>query len=224
MLLDVRVVFVVVARDQQRPRLAAAAADVGIGKRADAALPPAPGRVRWRDGGQREAVNVMHHRTFDLQCVVLLGAGAEVTQVIGGEVDAADEGDFPVDHHDLAMQAAEQVDPLAQQPLAWIEHLDADADIGHRRHEFGGEVGRAITIHGDIHGRTALRRSDQRLLQFDADLVFEEDEGLEQDFLLGLSNGLEHTRKEFLSVFQQLKTISVSPVKLHRCNSTASGR
>src|SRR5690606_9681376 len=78
--------------------------------------------------------------------------------------------------------------------------------------------------HRDIHGRTALCRRDQRLLQFDADLVFEEDEGLEQDFLLGLSNGLEHTRKEFLAVFQQLKTISVSPVKLHRCNSTASGR
>jgi hypothetical protein len=55
-----------------------------------------------------------HQRAVDLHGVVLLGLGTEVLQVVGRVVDAADEGDLAVDHHDLAVHAAQQVRPQAE--------------------------------------------------------------------------------------------------------------
>jgi hypothetical protein len=54
-------------------------------------------------------VDVGHQRAFDFDGVVLLGLGAEVGQVVGRIIDAADEGALAVDHHDLAVHAAKQV-------------------------------------------------------------------------------------------------------------------
>ena len=54
-----------------------------------------------------EAMDVLDHRTFDTDRIVLLGPGAKTFQVIFGKVDAADESDPPIDDDDLAMQPAQ---------------------------------------------------------------------------------------------------------------------
>ena len=66
-----------------------------------------------------------------LDRVVLLGLGAEVEQVVGAVVDAADEGARPVDDDDLAVHAAEYVDRFARTGvIARIEDADLDAGGG----------------------------------------------------------------------------------------------
>jgi len=144
--------------------------------------------------------------------------------MVGGEVDAADEGDFRVDHDDLAMQAPEHVQALAEQALAGVEHVDPHADAGHLFDETGRQVGRAKAVHRHIDARAAFGRGNQCLLQLEADLVLEQDEGFQQHFLFRIGNAFENGRKELFAVFQQLKTIPISPVEFHRCISTARGR
>jgi hypothetical protein len=67
--------------------------------------------------------------------------------VVGAVVDAADEGALPVDHHDLAVQAAEQVGAHAHQPRLRIERMETHPGLGHRRDELVGQVGGAVAVH-----------------------------------------------------------------------------
>jgi len=140
MFFDVVAMLVVVAQDEQCPRLAAA--DTTITRRllAQTASPPATRRLVRGDLAEGEMVDIAHHGAFDLQRVVLLGRRAEVAQMVGREVDAADERGFTIDHDNLAMHAAEHVEPATEQALARVEHVDAHADLGHLRDEVPVQV------------------------------------------------------------------------------------
>ncbi len=72
-----------------------------------------------------------HHRADDFHRIVLLGLGPEVAKVVGAVVDTADERALPVDHHNLAVQASEQVGAHARQPWLRIERVKAHAGCGH---------------------------------------------------------------------------------------------
>ena len=78
-------------------------------------------------------------------------------------------------------------------------------------HEFGREVRRPIAIDGEIHAHAAVRRLDQRALQVAADLILEQDEGLDDHFALRGGDRGERAREEFLAVLQQLHAIAGTP-------------
>jgi hypothetical protein len=78
-------------------------------------------------------------------------------------------------HHDnLAVHAAEHIDPLAEQPLARIEDMDTHTGPRHRRGKIAVQISRAITVYGDVHTDAALGCGDQCLLQLLSNLVLEE--------------------------------------------------
>ncbi len=85
------------------------------------------------------------------------------------------------------------------------------------------QIGRAIGVHGDVHLDATLGGGYQLLLQGFADLVIEENEGLDDDFTLGLADRFEDPWKEVFAVFQQGDAVSVPPFEIHRWKSAAKG-
>jgi hypothetical protein len=152
--------------------------------------------------GVAEAVDLGHQRAADLHRVVLLGLGAEVGQVVGRVVDAADEGDLAVDHHDLAVHAAQQVRPQPKGAGRGRTRARARRPRA-AREEARGQVGRAPAVDGDVDLHAAPGGGDQRLVQLQADLVLEQDEGLDDHLALGVGDAGEHAREELLAVLQQ---------------------
>ena len=212
--LDVPAVALVVAYRQQHARAAGR-----VGLRAHLA-----GRVQRRaHQAQAGAVQVGDDRPGDFHRIVLLGHRTEVAQVVGRVVDAADEGALAVDHHDLAVQAAEQVGAHAQPARAGVEHVDVDPGAGHGGDVLAAELGGAVAVHRQLHPHAAAGGVDQHLLQFVADLVLVDDEGLDQHFVAGRADALEHPGVVLLAVDQQPYLIAFAPVVTHRWISTARG-
>src|SRR5690606_20191496 len=224
MLLDVVAMVVVVTGDEKRPRLATADTGMAIAGRLAPAFPPAPPRLGRGDIGEGETVNVVNHRPFYLQCVVLLGLGAKTPEVICREVDPADKGQLAIHHHQLAVHPTENIDAFAEQTLTRIEHVDAYAGLDHGSGKIATQISRSVAIDGDVYADTALGRTDQNFLQAGANLVLIKDERFQQDFFFRCCNGVEDRWEKLFAIFQQLKTIPVSPVKIHNLISTARGR
>ena len=138
-------------------------------------------------------MHLRHHRPGHLHGVVLLGHGAEIAQVVSAVVDPADKGPLAIDHHDLAVQASEQVGAHAGDPRLRVEGMEADTGIGQRCHEAVGQVGGAVAVHRHLYPYAAPGGIDQHALQLLADLVVENDEGFQQDLFLCLGHCLEYT-------------------------------
>ncbi|MNC16753.1 hypothetical protein D3C75_646140 [compost metagenome] len=143
--------------------------------------------------------------------------------MVGAVVDAANEGPLAIDHHDLAVQAPEQVGTHAHQARLRVEGVETDPGIGHGRNERLRQVGRAVAIHGHFDTHAAVGGIDQYLLQLLANLVIEDDEGLQQDFLPCLGHGLEHAGVVLLAIDQQLHAVAVYPGSVHSLISEARG-
>src|SRR5690606_40361627 len=77
LLLDVVAVLMVVAADEQHPRIATARALFGTDRLRIAALPPAAVLQGAGEVGNDETMDVGHDRPFDLDGVVLLGLRSE---------------------------------------------------------------------------------------------------------------------------------------------------
>lgn len=150
-----------------------------------------------------------HHGAGDLDCVVLLGHGPVVAQVVGTVVDAADERALPIDHHDLAVQAAKQVGAHAREPGLGVEGMKVDAGVGHRRDEGVGQVGSAVAIDRHLDAHTTASGRYQHLLQLLADLVIENDERLQQNFFPRLGHRLEYAGVVLFAVDQQLHAVAL---------------
>lgn len=178
-------------------------------------------------GGAHEAVHLGHDGAAHLHGVVLLGLGAEVGHVVDRVVDAADEAQRAVHHHDLAVHAAQHVQALAEQAPAGIEHAQVHARLDQAGHEGLRQVRRAEAVHQQVHLRAPVRGLQQRGVQAAADLVVEEDEGLQHDLAPGLGDGLEDAREELLAVLQQPELIARHPAggsaRPHSAISAASG-
>ena len=136
--------------------------------------------------------------------------------MIGRIVDAADKGALAVDHHQLAMKAAEQVGTHAKAPGAGIEDMDLHPLAGQRCDVLMLQVGGAVAVHGDDHAHATPRGLDQHLLQFEADLVLTNDEGFQQHFDARRANAFEHPRVIVFAVDQQAQLVTVSPYAAHR--------
>ncbi len=121
------------------------------------------------------------------------------------------------------MQAAEEIGPHAHDQGARIVIAEPYAGMHHFIDEVAWQIGRAVGVHGDVHLDTTLGRRDQLFLQGFADLVVEEDEGLDDDLALGRADRLEDPWKEVLAVFQQGDAVSVPPFEIHRWKSAARG-
>ncbi len=143
--------------------------------------------------------------------------------MVGAVVDAADEGCFAIHHHDLAVQAAEQVGAHAHQLGARIKGLQPYPGLDHFMQELPAQVSGAVTVHQHFHAHATLGRGNQRLLQRPAHLILEQNEGLDQHFLARRLDGLEHAVIERLAVDQQLHGVVTAPQAVHRRTSTASG-
>ena len=96
-------------------------------------------------------MNIGGDGTLHLHRVILLGARTEIAQVVGGEIDAANEGEAAVDGDQLAVQAPEHVGAHAQQSRTRVEHMQADTGLGERIDEFLRQVGRAVAVDRDRH-------------------------------------------------------------------------
>ncbi|MNN06988.1 hypothetical protein D3C81_1197990 [compost metagenome] len=164
-----------------------------------------------------------HHRADDLHGVVLLGLWAEVIQVVGTVIDAANEGALPVDHQDLAVQAAKQVGAHAHQPWLRIEGMETHPGLGHRRDEIVRQVGGAVAVHRHLDPHPAPRGIDQGVAQGLTDLVVVNDESFQEDFLACLGHGLEYAGVILLAVYQQLDAVAVAPIQFHSVTCATSG-
>lgn len=228
--LDVVGVVAVVARDEHRFHIAGHR--IAHGRRLPEPAPePARPLAADRDRAQREMVNLRHDRPGELDRVVLLGLGAEVHQVVGRIVDAADEGALAVDHHDLAVHAAEHVQALAEEAMTRIEHAHLHAGLAQFLEELAREIGRAEAVDHQVDLHAAPCRLAHRGVQVQTHLVLEQDEGLDDHLALRGADRLEHARKELLAVLQQLDAVARDPgiavahgwMRLQRSISATSG-
>ncbi|MNU79170.1 hypothetical protein D3C71_687790 [compost metagenome] len=211
-LFDVGLVITVVAVHQTH--LTIMIADRQFRTPLPALLPPVLGAHRATALQQGKMMNVRHRRALHLHRIILLGLGAEVGQMVGGKIDPADEGDSPVHHHNLAVQASEPVGADAQPLGCRVEHLQVHASAAE-----GGEIpgaqfaaAKSVETGGDAHA--PLSGVDEHRLQLLADFVFEHDEGFQEDLGLGLAHGLEHPWEIGFAVFQQLDAVVALPAVL----------
>ncbi|MNX92276.1 hypothetical protein D3C86_1244120 [compost metagenome] len=137
-----------------------------------------------------------------LDRVVLLGQRAGIDQVLYRDVNAADEGHAGIHGNKLAVQAPEQVGTHADQPPAGREQTDNHARLHQPGKERGRQIGRAEAVDSQRHADAPARRRDQRVAQRLADLVIEQDEGLQQHALLRTCDGRQYPREVFLPVFE----------------------
>ena len=136
--LDVVAVLVVVANHEQGLRSAGRRRRHGGGRARRPGRRGAAGSPRPRSDGCRWTIG-----PSQLDRIVLLRLRPEVGQVIGREVDAADERDGAVDDDQLAVHAPQHVRAHAQDPGRRIEAAQPHPGLGERRLERRREVGRS---------------------------------------------------------------------------------
>ena len=156
-------------------------------------------------------MDVAHHRALYFDRVILFRAWPKVGNMIVRDIDAADERELAVDHHQLAVQAPKQVGAHAEHFR--LRSIDMKADP-HRRHladERGAQVGGSVAVDGQLDADTALRGGDQSLLERLPDFVVEQDEGLDEDFLARGGDRVEYARVVSLTIFEQSDAIAVDP-------------
>jgi hypothetical protein len=194
----------------------------------------AGGLARWQrriarcgtigvDGVQREAAHFVDDGPLQLHRVVLLGHRPKVRQVVGREVDAADETQPGVDDDQLAVHAPPQVQLLAEQPPSGVEGTHLHSGVDQRADEGRRQVGRAEAVDQQVDAHAAARGRDQHRMQFEPDLVLEQDEGLDDDLAARSAHRVEHCGEVLLSVLEQMRPGALGPVRLHSSISAASG-
>ncbi len=218
------------SRDHEH-RVGVAGGRRGGCRRQRRAAPEAVPVVACRGGQLRahEATDLGHQRSFDFDRVVELRLRSEVGQVVGRKVEAADKRDLAVGDDDLAVHAAKQVRAIAPQLRPRVEHVHAHAGGGERRDELRRQVRRAVAVDRQIDLHAALGGAHQHLVQRDADLVFEQDEGLDQHLVACAVDRVEHPRVVLLAAFEQHDAVAADPSfadrrpLVHRVRRSRSG-
>lgn len=104
----------------------------------------------------------------------------------------------------------EQVGTQASHFRLRIEGVEAHTRFGHRCDERIRQLAGAVAVSHQFDTHAALGSFDQHPLQLLANLVIEDDERFEQDFLLRFADCLEDTGK-LLAIDQQLHSVAFSP-------------
>ena len=208
-LFDVVAVLDVVAVNQAHPTIALFRRPQ---RRPLLAPPPAAPRAYLTTAlCQGEMMQVRHRRARHSHGIILLGFRAIIAQVIGGEVDPANERDFCVHHDNLAVQAAKPVGADAQRLGRRVKHLYRHPSLGQRPQKRRAQLAAAKAIEADHHLHATLCGLDQNALQLMADFVFEENEGLQQDLATGRPQRLKHLGEVRLAVLQQFDLVAALP-------------
>src|SRR5690606_36330499 len=127
----------------------------------------------WKYAGRWSAISAMP-ASISLPCTWTI-----IPQMHGSEIDAADIGHLAVYYHDFAMQAAEEVGAHAHQLGLGIKYMHPDAGFDHLADVLVTQVHGAVAIDDDFHMGAIARGADQCSLQLLANLVFQNDEGLQ---------------------------------------------
>ena len=73
--------------------------------------------------------------------IVLLGFCSKVGQVVRRIVDATNQPQRPIDHHDLAVHAPQHVDAFAQNAFARVKHPEVHTRLHQAAYKVVGQVG-----------------------------------------------------------------------------------
>ena len=187
---DVVAVADVVADQEGRALLAGD----GAAGRADRAKPEASLEVGPGDDFPHAAdsvVDLPERRPLDAYRVVVMRAQFRRRIVVADDIDAADKGNFRVDDHQLAMQAAQamalEMETADFRPVVHGAHPGGTE----QGQEVGCKVARAEAIDRDIDLHAAFGRTAQGASHLVADLVVGEDVAFEVDLGLRFGNGRE---------------------------------
>ena len=212
-------VLAVVAPDEKRLRFAG----LPVLFRAMAASPPAAYGLFPRQVLQLKQQDVLHHRAFNANGVILLRFRAVVGHMFRRVVNAADKRYRLIHHHNFAVHPAEKVGPHAEQARAGIVVAEYHACGGQFIDERIAEVRRAVAIQQYFNFDAALCGAQEHAMQLLADVVFEPDKGFEDHFLLGVINCLKHGRVILVPVDQQRNPVAFLPGTFHKWISALSG-
>jgi hypothetical protein len=150
--------------------------------------------------------------------------------VVVDDVDAADEGDAPVDHSDLAVQAAQ---PAARRNVAreparlGTEDAALRAGVGQARTQGIDELCAAEAVEHHAHLDSAPHGRLQAVQYLGTGAVRGEDVGFQVHADLGGVDGRAQRRKEVGAVLEQPDVVAHRPVQLgllcpHGSSSSAS--
>src|SRR5437773_2614428 len=212
--LDIAAVAQVVAHGERRA-LASRARHVRRHRVADARAVLEP---RHRDAvpqAHRGVLDRLEQRPLDPHRVVVARRDLPQGVHVVDDVDAADEGDAPVRHHDLAVHAPQAVAPQGKAPDLRAEHQEARPRVAQIARELRRHVPRAEAVHEHVHRRPAPRGRAQSLRDALPGGVAGVDVGLEEDLALRFAErGLE--RGEILDArAQQRQPVSGQELDRH---------
>ena len=125
------------------------------------------------------------------------------------------------------MHPAKDIEPLPEQALARIEDTQLDAGRREALDEFGRQLRGTEAVDHQVDLHTPLRRLAHHGMERVANLVLDQDEGFDDDFVLCSTDGLEHAWKKRLAVFEQLDAVAADPARTtgraHSLISATSG-
>jgi len=172
----------------------------------------------------RQHADLVLRRHLDAHRVVVARAQFERRVVVVDDVDAADEGDQPVDHDQLAVQAAQAV--ATQVEAADLRPVEQRADAGglQLRQEIGGEIARAETVDRDVDLDAARGGPAQRAGDGMADRVGGEDVAFEVDLDAGGGEGGEQFRKVFAARAEQGQPVARQKLSGHAASGGRTAR
>ena len=170
------------------------------------------------------AVDRPHQRPFDAHRVVEARAGEAGLVQVADDVDAADEGEPPVDHRDLAVQAAQAMAPQREgRHLAAVDlHIDVRRVEG--RLQVLDEVAAAEAVHQQPHAHAPAGGPGEGGGDAVAGVVVGEDVGLEEDLGGGAVDRRLERGKELGAVLEQGEGVAAQPGDAHRLRRCAGGR
>ena len=160
---------------------------------------------------QRPVGKVVDHGNqwpFNFNRVVLLGLGAEISQMVGRKIDAADKGALVINHHNLAVHAPEHIGAPTPEPGARVENMHAYASTRKAAQKRRRQVGRTKTVYGQVNLHTPRRRLQQMPMQRLANLVFKQNKGFQHHLPARTGNAGKHAWKKLLAVFKQRERVA----------------
>ena len=143
MAFNIIAMFLIIPPDKQRLRFSGAAVDRRLVSTPE---PPAARLFAGREIFQLKLQDILHHRSLHLNGIILLCLRAVVGHVLGGVIDAPDEGRRLIDHHDFAVHAAEQIGAHAEQARARIVVAKNHAGGTQLIDETLTQVGRTVAV------------------------------------------------------------------------------
>ena len=122
--------------------------------------------------------------------------------MIGGIIDATNKGELAIDDSSFAVHAAQHLGAPAKEPGLRIKNVERHTGARQVGDELLGQRTRSPAVGQQNYAHATAGGADQSLFQRQPNLVFKEDEGLDQYFALGFVDRREYPREERFAVFE----------------------